>query len=224
MINLKKECSSSNPQVAALSGAMLRLQNSVIQQFHLYRLSSGKLSPVQEEPIKCIDPWVLRGSGNQYDGRPPETGQPELRQRGGERPLKRRSSIAVTGSYPKLRDGAIVGVSRDLNERVKCPKRKRPLSLPKISPILEAPLNHVRQKIIKAKWSKDLHEFSSDQMLPTAEFEAIREDLDYRRAELGTKCIKYLACAAERPCWAIVRSLALIVFLIVPPSHFIDGV
>lgn len=205
MINLKRECTSSNPQVAALSEAMLKLQDSVLQQFRLYCLSNGKLSPYQEEPVKCINPWVLQEGG---EGRSadlvPEAGTPPALRRS-KVALNRRSSIAITRSYSMLEASGALRDPCGRQDQVERPKRRRPLSFPRISPVLEGLLDHVRQKIIRAKWSKDLHEFSSDQMLPVAEFAAIRDDLNHRHAELSSKYIKYLACAAERPCWAIVR-------------------
>lgn len=225
VINLKKECSSSNLQVAALSGAMLKLQGSVIQQFHLYRLSSGAFSPVQEEPVRCIDPWMLREGEDRHATRSSGTGQSQFAPREQELP-KRRSSIAITSSYPRLGSNDVVETLCDHHERARFPKRKKSPSFPKISSILETLLDHVRHKIIKAKWSKDLHEFGSDQMLPVAEFEAIRKDLDHRRAELGTRYVRYLACVAERPCWAIVRPRPSVppALLTGPLWYCIDGV
>lgn len=184
---------------------MLRLQDSVLQQFRLYYLSSGRFSSYQEEPVKCIEPWVLQEEGRDRKADPVPGAGPSSALQKNKVLLKRRSSVAITGSYSTLEAGEALKESWGLQEQIGHFKRKKPLSFPQISPVLESLLDHVRQKIIRAKWSKDLHEFSSDQMLSVSEFAAIRKDLDYRRAELSSKYIKYLACAAERPCWAIVR-------------------
>lgn len=72
--------------------------------------------------------------------------------------------------------------------------------------ITERLLENIRFKISKAKWSRDLQEFTSDYALLPNLFDEIKIRMNDAARSIGKRWMRFLASSPRRPCWAIVES------------------
>lgn len=70
--------------------------------------------------------------------------------------------------------------------------------------IVEGMVESLGTKIVKAQWSKDLQEFSTEYSLPPSRFGSIRDAISGRCERYVRKGVRLLSASPRRPCWAIV--------------------
>lgn len=70
--------------------------------------------------------------------------------------------------------------------------------------ILERLLERIRIKITKAKWTRDLQEFTVDNTLSASSFENVKKTMNLAISTAGKRWIRSLSNSVRRPCWGIL--------------------